>query len=188
MVGDIVTYSDGSQAVVIDGSGGLGFERGKCFVLVGSHLSNGDKIISTPWENGHSGLFVSEGEKPEGLFDPSYVPPPIEAGKRFALFGSTTARGGVLREPGGEWGIDGKREKVDVIGDRVYYPNGTTARIISGLAIRTNRTLGQFAYVGSVLDNGDTITDSPDREGSASQDTWEVVTEEQMKQHAREGL
>lgn len=188
LVGNIVTYSDGSQAVVIDGSGGLGFERGKCFALVGSHLSNGDKIISTPWEDGQSGLFVAEGEKPEGLFDPSYVPPPIEPGERFALFGSSTARGGVLRQPGGEWSIDGKREKVGVIGDCVYYPNGTTARIITGLALRTNRMLAQFAYVGSALDNGDTITDSPDREGSASLDTWEAVTEEQMKQHAREAV
>ncbi|HKT99234.1 MAG TPA: hypothetical protein VJS30_22330 [Paraburkholderia sp.] len=136
LVGNIVTYSDGSQAAVIDASGGLGFERGK----------------------------------------------------RFALFVSSTARGGVPREPDGEWDIDGKREKVGVIGDRVYYPNGTTAQIISGLAIRTNRALAQFAYVGSVLDSGDTITDSSDREGSASLDTWEGVTEEQVKQHAREAV
>jgi hypothetical protein len=181
LVEDIVTYRDGSQAVIKDGSGSLGFYHDKCFALVGSRLSNGDKIVFTPWNDGTSGLFVADGEKPKGLFDASYVPPQYAPGERFALFGSTTARGGTLREPGGEWNVDGKRVKVGVIGDKVYYPNGTTARIISGLAIKSNRALAQFAYVGSVLDNGDTITDSPDRSGSARLDTWEVVTDEQMK-------
>ncbi len=181
LVGDIVTYSDGGQAVIIDGSGSRGIDRAKCFALVGSSLSNGDKITSTPWEDGKSGLFVSEGESPKGLFDPSYVPPPCEAGMRFALRGSTTRRGGALLEPSGEWSVDGERVKVGVIGDTVHYPDGTTARIVSGLALKSNRSLAQFAYVGSVLDNGDTITDSPERTGTAGLETWEVVTEEQMK-------
>lgn len=181
LVGDIVTYPDGSQAVIMDGSGSLGLDRATCFALVGSTLSNGDKIVSTPWGDRESGLFVAEGETPEGLFDASYVPPPCIPGERFALYGSTTARGGVLRDPGGEWNVDGERVRVGVIGDKVHYANGTTARIVSGLAIKTNPTMAQFAYVGSVLDNGDTITDSPDRKGAAWLDTWEVVTEEAMK-------
>lgn len=184
LVGDIVTYHDGSEAVIKDGSGSLSYDGDKCFALVGSNLSNGDKIVFTPWEDGQSGLFVAEDEKPEGFFDPSYVPPPYMPGKRFALFGSTTARGGVLREPGGEWNVDGERVKVGVIGDKVHYANGTTAQIISGLAIKTNRKLMPFAYVGSVLDNGDTITDSPARIGTAGPETWEVVTEERIKQES----
>jgi hypothetical protein len=187
LVGDVVTYGDGSEAVITDGSGSLSNYDANCFALVGSSLSNGDKIISTPWEDGVSGLFVPDGESPEGLFDPSYVPPPCAPGERFALFGSTTKRGGVLREPSGEWRVDGERVKVGIIGDRVCYPDGTMARIVSGLAIRTNRALTQFAYVGSVLDNGDTITDSPERGGTAGLETWEVVTEEQMNQ-ASEGV
>ncbi|WP_036044370.1 PAAR domain-containing protein [Paraburkholderia mimosarum] len=180
LVGDIVTYPDGSQAVIKDGSGSLAADRASCFALVGSTLSNGDKIVFTPWEDGESGLLVAEGETPEGLFDASYVPPPCIPGERFALYGSTTARGGVLRDPGGEWSVDGKRVKVGILGDKVHYANGTTARIISGIAIRTNPTMAQFAYVGSVLDNGDTITDSTDRKGSAWLDTWEIVTAEEM--------
>lgn len=145
LVGDIVTYSDGGEAAVKDGSGSLSYDCDECFALVGSNLSNGDKIVFTPWEDEQSGIFVAEGEKPQGFFDPSYVQPPHVPGERFALFGSTTARGGVLREPGGEWNVDGERVKVGVIGDNVYYANGTTARIISGLTIKTNRKLAQFA-------------------------------------------
>ncbi|MDR3095822.1 MAG: hypothetical protein LBV73_01965 [Paraburkholderia sp.] len=62
-----------------------------------------------------------------------------------------------------------------------YYPNGTTARIVSGLAIKRNRALAQFAYVESGLDNGDTITDSPDCKRPTWSGTWEVVTEAQMQ-------
>lgn len=181
LVGDIVTYRDGSQAVIKDGSGSLTSYGSKCFALVGSNLSNGDKILFTPWDDGQSGTFVAEGETPPGLFDASYVPPPRIPGERFALYGSTTARGGVLCDPGGQWSVNGESVRIGTIGDTVHYANGTTARIISGLAIKTNPTMAQFAYVGSVLDNGDTITDSPDRKGSAWLDTWEIVTEDEMK-------
>jgi hypothetical protein len=187
LVGDVVTYGDGSEAVITDGAGSLSIYDATPFALVGSHLSNGDKITSTPWEDGVSGLFVPEGEKPTGLFDPSYVPPPPEPANRFALFGSTTKRGGVLRDPGGEWNVDGERVKVGVIGNTVHYPDGTTARIISGLALKGIRERAPFAYVGSVLDNGDTITDSPERIGTAGLESWEVVTDQQIK-HEREGV
>jgi uncharacterized Zn-binding protein involved in type VI secretion len=91
LVGDIVTYSDGSEAATIDGAGAAGIQNGRCVALVGSRLSNGDRIVSTPCDSGKSGLVVREGEKPEGLFNPSYVPPPPKAHYRFALRGSTTA-------------------------------------------------------------------------------------------------
>jgi uncharacterized Zn-binding protein involved in type VI secretion len=182
LVGDIVSYRDGSEAVVIDGSGSLGSDGDRCFALVGSRLSNGDRIVSTPWDDGESGLFVGADETAEGLFDPSYIPPSHRPGLRLALRGSTTARGGVLREPGGEWNVDGARVKVGVIGDRVQYADGTTARVVSGLAMRTDPELARFAYVGSVLDNGDTITDSPERKGAASPESFEVVTDARMRE------
>jgi uncharacterized Zn-binding protein involved in type VI secretion len=183
-VGDVVTYCDGSEAAIVDESGSCFSDDSKCMALVGSHLSNGDRIVFTPWDDGKSGLFVADDERPEGLFDSSYVPSSVEPGYRFALFGSTTARGGVLREPAGNRRINGENVRVGVIGDLVYYADGTTARITSGLALVTNHGFAQFAYVGSTLDNGDTITDSPERHGVASQCTYEPVTETEMK---REG-
>lgn len=177
LVGDIVTYSDASQAVIIDGSGRQSRYAGKCIALVGSHLSNGDRIVFTPWGNRKSGLFVREGEEAEGLFDPAWVPPPSEPRWRFALRGATTARGGVLRQPSGEWANVSGGIRVGMIGDKVHYADGTSARITSGLAMNENPQHGQFAYVGSTLENGDTITDSPERDGRAHPRTYKPVTE-----------
>lgn len=179
-VGDIVTYHDGSEAAIIDGSGCLSTYSGKCLALVGSHLSNGDRIVFTPWDDGKSGLFVREGESPEGLFDPAYVPSPVKSCWRYALYGSTTARGGVLHEPSGKWRNNGEDITVGQMGDLVHYADGTTARITSALALKANPVYGQFAYVGSTLDNGDTITHSPERDGGAHPDTYSPVTEEQI--------
>ncbi|MCX5541830.1 hypothetical protein M3A49_20345 [Paraburkholderia sp. CNPSo 3076] len=181
---DVVTYNDASEAAIIDGAGSLFVDDGKSAALVGSHLSNGDRIVSTPWEGEISGLFVPEGEKPAGLFDPFYVPPPPKPCWRFALSGSTTARGGVLREPGGKWRSNGEDIRVGQIGDLISYPDGTTARITSGLALRANRACAQLAYVGSTLDNGDTITHSPERAGGAHPDTYEPVTESLIKRES----
>ncbi|MGF6568595.1 putative Zn-binding protein involved in type VI secretion [Paraburkholderia sp. GAS333] len=180
-VGDIVTYRDGSEAAIIDGTGKVPHYNGKCLALVGSHLSNGDSIAFTPWDDGISGVFIPEGESPEGLFDPSYAPPPRKTFYRYALRGSTTARGGVLREPGGKWRSNGEDINVGQLGDLVHYADGMTARGISALAMIANPGYGQFAYVGSVLDNGDTITHSPERDGGANPDTYSPVTEDQVK-------
>ncbi|WP_338638726.1 PAAR domain-containing protein [Burkholderia pyrrocinia] len=70
-VGDVVTYDDGSEATIIDGAGNC-HSAGKSFALVGSRLSNGDRIIETlrtSW-----GIHVPEGQSIAGLFDPAYVP------------------------------------------------------------------------------------------------------------------
>lgn len=167
-VGDIVTYRDASEAVIIDGAGQRFVDNGKCGALVGSRLSNGDRIASTPWDDGKTGLFVPDGDVPEGLFDPEYVPHPSKPGRRFAIHGATTARGGVLREPTANWRIDGQEAKVGTVGDIVQYPDGTTARIVSGLIIEDAPNFVPLAFVGSELDNGDIITDSPERKGEAS--------------------
>ncbi|WP_233863502.1 PAAR domain-containing protein [Paraburkholderia adhaesiva] len=175
LVGDIVTYRDGSEAAIIDGAGILFVDDGKCGALVGSHLSNGDKIVFSPWDDGKDGVFVEDGQRPAGLFDPSYVPPLVEPGYRFAVYGSTTARGGVLCEPNGEWSVDGKATKIGLIGDLVQYSDGSTARIASGLVLTNNPAYTSFAFVGSELDNGDTITDSPRRRADVSPETFSIV-------------
>jgi len=95
-VGDVVTYDDGSEAVITDGAGNYAVCRDKPFALVGSRLSNGDRIVETLqllW-----GIHVLAGETVDGLFDPAYVPPPAPSRYRLAVRGATTARGGVLRK------------------------------------------------------------------------------------------
>lgn len=48
LVGDEVTYPDGSVATIVSGSGSNISSNGKGYALVGSVLSNRDEIISTP--------------------------------------------------------------------------------------------------------------------------------------------
>ena len=48
MVGDEVTYPDGTTARIASGSGSAVSCGGKGYALVGSQLDNGDEIISTP--------------------------------------------------------------------------------------------------------------------------------------------
>lgn len=82
-VGDVVTYEDGSQAAIMDGAGAAMVFCGKPVALVGSSLSNGDRIASTVW--GGRGIFVEEGKDIEGIFDADWVPPPREPSARFAV-------------------------------------------------------------------------------------------------------
>lgn len=160
-VGDIVTYSDGSEAVIMDGAGSGSVICGKPAALVGSSLSNGDRIISTIWTG--RGIFVSEDNPAEGLFDPDYVPPPREPSARFAVQGATTPRGGVLKEVTGEYEIREIHQRAARIGDFIEYADGTRARIITGIGMPGNTKMA-YAVVGSLLDNGDVINDSPHRE------------------------
>lgn len=44
-VDDIVTYGDGSEAVIVDGAGEYAVSERKPIALVGSHLSNGDRKL-----------------------------------------------------------------------------------------------------------------------------------------------
>ncbi|EDT42460.1 hypothetical protein [Burkholderia ambifaria] len=69
-------------------------------------------------------------------------------------------------------------------GNQVHYADGSTARIVSGLTLVDNREFEPLAFVGSELDNGDTITDSPEREGLASACTFTPVKRSTM---ARQG-
>lgn len=174
LVGDIVSYPDGGEAVIVDGAGYALTNGFVPYALVGSRLSNGDRIVKSLLED--SGIQVSEGEVIEGLFDPSYVVPPQPPRFRLAVRGSTTARGGVLRETSGWWDVEGLGHAAE-IGNVIHYPDGSTARIVTGLALKISSTFKAMGYVGSLLDNGDVITDSPERKGVACSKTFDVVTD-----------
>lgn len=172
-VGDVVTYEDGSEAVITDGAGEYAVDNDKPIALVGSGLSNGDRIVETL--QSFWGINAPDADGVKGLFDPAYVPPPSPPRYRLAVRGSTTARGGVLRETSGKWELTVALGKAAVIGDLIRYPDGTTARIVSGLGLADNHDYVPKAFVGSELDNGDIITDSPERDGMASSTVFVVV-------------
>ncbi|OXI46440.1 PAAR domain-containing protein [Burkholderia aenigmatica] len=172
-VGDTVTYEDGSEAVIVDGAGKYAIGGDKPLALVGSRLSNGDRIVETLQRS--SGIHVTPGETIDGLFDAGYVPQPAPPRYRLAVRGATTARGGVLREATGMWDTGIRLGKAGVVGDLVHYRDGSTARIVSGLGLTNNASFEPLAFVGSELDNGDTLTDSPERDGLVSGCTFAVV-------------
>jgi uncharacterized Zn-binding protein involved in type VI secretion len=182
-VGDVVTYEDSSQAVITDGAGEFAIDDGKPLALVGSRLSNGDQIVQTLQSSW--GLDMEDAKDVKGLFDPSYVPPPPPPRYRLAVRGATTARGGVLREPSGTWEVGVALGKAGVTGNLIHYPDGSTAKIVSGLSLTNHREEPPHAFVGSALDNGDTITDSPEREGVASSTVFVVVKDSNVTGETR---
>lgn len=68
-VGDEVAYEDGSRATIIDGAGRGATWRNTPFALVGSHLSNGDTIVTTLQDR--EGIHVQKGKSIPGLLDPA---------------------------------------------------------------------------------------------------------------------
>jgi uncharacterized Zn-binding protein involved in type VI secretion len=70
-VGDIVRYDDGSEATIIDGAGLGAIWEGQPLALVGSRLSNGDRVAETP--QNYFGIEVRPDKPVLGLFDPAYV-------------------------------------------------------------------------------------------------------------------
>ncbi|HHX4059414.1 MAG: PAAR domain-containing protein [Burkholderia contaminans] len=172
-VGDVVTYEDGSEAVIVDGAGEYAICSDRPFALVGSRLSNGDRIVETLQRL--SGIYVPAGETAAGLFNEDYAPPLALRRYRLAVRGATTARGGALREATGTWETGVGFGKAGVVGNQIHYADGSTARIISGLGLVDNGDFQPLAFVGSELDNGDVITDSPERDGLVSADAFTVV-------------
>ena len=161
-VGDVVTYPDGSEAVIRDGAGSALVIDGRPAALVGSSLSNGDRIIETLVMC--CGIVVRAGETIEGLFDASYVPPPHPGPTyRFAVSGATTRLGGVLRAATSEYEIREIQRNAARVGDFVEYADGTRAQIVTGVGLPDAPGLRPLAVVGSLLDNDDVISDSPDR-------------------------
>jgi hypothetical protein len=70
-VGDIVRYEDGTEATINDGAGIAATWEDKPFALVGSRLSNGDRISETLQDG--MGIDGRPDKPIPGLFDPSFV-------------------------------------------------------------------------------------------------------------------
>jgi uncharacterized Zn-binding protein involved in type VI secretion len=68
-VGDKVHYPDGSETEITSGAGALLLISGRPAAIVGSHLANGDRIVSSP---GTSGSITAYGTDIEGLLQPGY--------------------------------------------------------------------------------------------------------------------
>lgn len=179
-VGDIVQYEDGGQAVIVDGAGdAMVFGNYRPCALVGSRLSNGDRIVST---FSTLGFTVVEGESISGLFDPSYAPQPSSPTYRAVTRGATTARGGVVSKVSGQMEPSRELGHAAIVGDQVRYADGSTATIVCGVTMKAHSGDSTYAIVGSRLDNGDTITDSPERKGVFSSDMF-VLTEPGSRRH-----
>ena len=71
LVGDKVRYSDGSESVIVSGTGNLLLIEGRPAAIVGSQVANGDRIIST---NQHYCSVSPEGCDTEGFLEASYCP------------------------------------------------------------------------------------------------------------------
>ncbi|CAH2812349.1 MAG: hypothetical protein CBCREVIR_3096 [Candidatus Burkholderia crenata] len=130
---DVVSYPDGSEAVIIEEVGFAAVFGGRPLALVGSRLSNGDRIVETP----QAGRDIIESfDKPiEGLFDPPYVPSARMPEHRFAVRGSTTtANGGVLRKTTGNFPVSEVLGNAGCLSDLIEYAEGSTAMIVSGWA------------------------------------------------------
>ncbi|WP_197732804.1 PAAR domain-containing protein [Paraburkholderia pallida] len=70
-IGDIVRYDDSSEATIIDGAGFAAVWNDKPFALVGSRVSNGDRIIESLQDA--LGINVHPDIPIAGLFDSAYV-------------------------------------------------------------------------------------------------------------------
>jgi uncharacterized Zn-binding protein involved in type VI secretion len=161
-VGDVATYPDGSEAVIMDGVGSALVIDGQAAALVGSILSNGDWITETLQQT--CGIAVPVGETIEGLLSADCVPSPYSGPTyRFAVKGATTRLGGVLREATSDLAVSGTHHNAACVGDYIEYGNGRRSQIVTGVGSPETPNFRALAIVGSLLENGDVITDSPDR-------------------------
>lgn len=77
-VGDLVRYTDGRTARITSGAGFALAQDGQSIAIVGSHVSGGDRIISTPVAIAH--LTVCKEDPPiEGWLEEGYKPPVLAA-------------------------------------------------------------------------------------------------------------
>jgi len=97
---------------------------------------------------------------------------PVIAIYRIAVAGSLTQRGGVADEfnadPMQGYKIlrdDEQMASVLTVGCRVTYPDGSTARVVSGAGSQYAIDECGIALVGSELDNGDMIISTPQSSG-----------------------
>ncbi|WP_343437098.1 PAAR domain-containing protein [Enterobacter roggenkampii] len=88
-----------------------------------------------------------------------YLSRPLAHIFRFAVVGSLTRRGGVIRHASGSATTGGLQ--VARVGDKVVYSDGSEATIISGAGKARIMQGASAALVGSMLDNGDEIISTP---------------------------
>lgn len=89
---------------------------------------------------------------------------PVTAIWRHAVVGSLARHGGTVSSASTGGKIitsSGKMAGMALVGDRVTYPDGTSARIISGAGYSHQYGVRGFARVGSKQDNGDDIISMP---------------------------
>ena len=73
-VGDEVHYPDGTIAPITSGAGFAAIDNGKPLAIVGSHLSNGDRIVDTLNREFEIVRYEDSPAIP-GFLDPHYIPP-----------------------------------------------------------------------------------------------------------------
>lgn len=89
---------------------------------------------------------------------------PVVAIYRIAVDVVLTRRGGGGRAVwnGAEIELDGgQKVNIALVGDEVVYPDGTTARIVTGSGSKFRKGEQSIALVGSRLRNGDVIISTP---------------------------
>ncbi|ADF62679.1 MULTISPECIES: PAAR domain-containing protein [Enterobacter cloacae complex] len=88
---------------------------------------------------------------------------PLASIFRFAVVGSITRNGGVIRNASAGSPTGGY--KMARVGDRVVYADGSEATIISGAGVARLMQGASAALVGSMLDNGEEIISTPQSSG-----------------------
>ena len=73
-VGDEVHYPDGTIAPITSGAGFAAIDNGKPLAIVGSHLSNGERIVDTLNREFEIVRYEDSPAIP-GFLDPHYIPP-----------------------------------------------------------------------------------------------------------------
>lgn len=89
---------------------------------------------------------------------------PVVAIYRIAVDGALTQRGGVVRATWNGAEIElkgGQKVNIALVGDEVVYPDGITARIVTGSGSKFQKGDQSIALVGSRLSNGDVIISTP---------------------------
>lgn len=102
-----------------------------------------------------------DGQRLAAEFTATLAAKPVKARYSVATESSTTGLGGQINATSNLCTVGGR---VALVGDRVRYPDGSEARIISGAGDAMRHKDRAIALVGSALDNGDTIT-GPEHNG-----------------------
>lgn len=72
-VGDVVRYSDGSESLIVSGAGYGAMIDDLPMALVGSHVANGDRVVSSPQDV--VAVTLDGGSDPiVGFLEPGFLP------------------------------------------------------------------------------------------------------------------